>query len=84
MENTAFTRRVLAVLRVLTRVLSYGMTKTKTIKIPNTATCRKGFLMKTPRFSSAAVQQGLPAKRSLCLTKLHSFYLLTSLIFAKR
>lgn len=84
MENTASTKRDPAAPLASTRDLLYGMMKTKTIKILNTETYPKVFSTKTPRFSFAAAQLVVPARRSLCPTKLHSYYLLTSLIFARR
>ena len=74
MENIAFTRKVLAVLLVLTRALSYGMTKTKTTKTPKKARYPKDSLMKTLRSSSVAVQLVLPAKRLRYRTQLPSCY----------
>ena len=84
MENTACTRKAQVVLRVSTRVLSYGMMKTKTTKTPEKACYPKVFSMKTPRSSSAAAQLVLPVRRSLCRTKLRSCYSPTILYFARR
>ena len=84
MENIASTRKVQVVLLVSTRVLSYGMMKTKTTKTPKKACSPKVFLMKTPRYFSVAAQLGLPARKSLCRTKLHSCYSPMILYFARR
>ena len=84
MENTASTRKAQVVLQVLTRVLSYGMTKTKTTKTPEKACYPRVFLMKTPRSFSVAAQLVLPARKSLCRTKLRSCYLPMIRYFARR
>ena len=74
MENIASTRKAPVVLQVLTRVLSYGMTKTKTTKTPKKARYPKVSLMRILRSSSVAAQLVLPAKRLRYRTQLPSCY----------
>ena len=84
MENIASTRKDPVVPRVLTRVSSFGMTKTKTIKTPRTGNYLKVFSTKTRRSSSVAALLDLPTRRSLYLPSLHSYCLHTSRYFVKR